>query len=254
MGKLHGPALAAVVLLLVGCSAPLVPDATPTPAASTVTDGEPELGKVLATGSLVDAGGATVGDVEIRAAAHGTNELVISGYRPVPEVVSGRLSLEPLFFEECHDQGLAVATGGLSSDAVQTFVLGDFDDLPFESDFVSFGLMENTAPTAGQDCLLRVVAVAELTWPDSTAVVPTDWEPVDSGPAVGAMGTTTVDAEGVPLTYLVAAGDTPDAIRVRFDLYWSSLAREDGTAMPMYPTIYEGEVLTFVAPLPITPE
>lgn len=252
MGKLHGPVFVAVVLLLVGCTAPVVLDASPTPAASSSPDSEPEVGSVLATGSLVDADGAPIGDVEIRAAAHGTNELVISGYQLVPEVVSGRLSLEPLFFDECHDQGLAVATGGLSSDAVQTFVLGDFDDLPFESDFVAFGLVENTPPTAERDCLLRVVAVAELTWPNSTAEVPTDWEPVDSGPVLGAMGTTTVDAEGTPLTYVVAAGDTPDAIRKRFDLYWSSLARQDGTAMPMYPTIYEGEVLTFVEPLPVT--
>jgi hypothetical protein len=240
-----------LTVLLAGCTAPLVPDPTPTPAASSASDETPEAGTVLATGSLVDSAGAAIGIVEIRAAAHGTNEVIISDYQPVAEVVSGRLSLEPRMFDECHDQGLAVATPEVSSDAVQTFTLGDFDDLPFESDFVSFGLVVNTTPAENSGCLLRVVAVADLAWPNSTAIVPTDWQPVDSGPAVGAMGTTTVDADGVPLTYLVAAGDTPDAIRTRFDLYWSSLARQDGTAMPKYPTIYEGEVLTFVAPLPV---
>jgi hypothetical protein len=86
---------------------------------------------------------------------------------------------------------------------------------------------------------------------NDATVVPTDWQPVDAGPREGAMGSTTVDGDGTPVAYVVAAGDTTDAIRARFDLYWSSLAREDGTRMPKYPTIYENEVLTFIEPLPV---
>lgn len=206
---------------------------------------------MLASGTLVDSAGAAIGDVEIHSAAHGTNELVITNYRAVAELVSARLYLEPLMFDECFDLGPAVANGDLSDEPEQTFALGDFDDLPFDPVFASLGLMTVTPPTAESDCLLDVVAIAELSWTNSSAVVPTDWQPIDSGPREGATGSTTVDDDGTPLTYVVASGDTPGAIRERFGLYWSSLAREDGTAMPKYPTIYENEVLTFVEPLPM---
>lgn len=248
MGRIHGSVIVALIVFLSGCTAPPVPTASPSASASSETD---ELGAVLATGTLLDAAGAAIGDVEIRSAAHGTSELVISNYEPVAELVSARLYLEPLMFDECFDMGPAVASGDLSADSAQTFVLGDFDDLPFEPNFPALGLMTLTTPTEESDCLLRVVAIADLTWTNSSASVPTDWQPVDSGPRAGAMGTTTVDADGIPLTYLVASGDTPDAIRERFDLYWSSLARADGTAMPKYTTIYVDEVLTFVPPLPV---
>ena len=83
--------------------------------------------------------------------------------------------------------------------------------------------------------------------PDATASPSAaDWLPVDSGPREGAMGTTTVDEDGIPISYTVAEGDTTDLIRVRFDIWWDSLAREDGTRMQKYPVIYAGEVLTFV--------
>lgn len=90
--------------------------------------------------------------------------------------------------------------------------------------------------------------------PDTPDVVATasptveDWRPVDSGPRDGAMGTATVDDDGIPVSYLVAEGDTADLIRLRFDIWWDSLAREDGRVLIKYPEIYAGEVLIFVPP------
>ena len=75
-----------------------------------------------------------------------------------------------------------------------------------------------------------------------------DWKPVDSGPRDGAMGTTTTDSDGVPVTYTVVEGDSADLIRLRFDIWWDSLACDDGMIMPKYPTIYPDEVLRFVPP------
>ena len=83
--------------------------------------------------------------------------------------------------------------------------------------------------------------------PDVTETsIADDWRPVDSGPREGAMGTTTVDEDGIPITYTVAEGDSADLIRLRFDIWWDSLAREDGTQLAKYPTLYVDEVLTFV--------
>ncbi len=90
--------------------------------------------------------------------------------------------------------------------------------------------------------------------PDTPDVVATasptveDWRPVDSGPREGAMGTTTLDDDGVPVSYVVVEGDTADLIRLRFDIWWDSLAREDGRVLIKYPEIYAGEVLIFVPP------
>lgn len=75
-----------------------------------------------------------------------------------------------------------------------------------------------------------------------------DWRPVDLGAREGATGTVTLDADGTPVTYEVAEGDTPDAIRARLDLPWFSLAREDGSFMTREVMIVTGEVLTFTLP------
>lgn len=72
---------------------------------------------------------------------------------------------------------------------------------------------------------------------------------VDGGPAEGAMGTTTVGDDGRPLTYTVVAGDTPDQIRARFDIWWDQLADSEGNRLDRVPTIYPGDVLTFTGSL-----
>lgn len=74
------------------------------------------------------------------------------------------------------------------------------------------------------------------------------WRPVDLGAREGATGAVTLDAEGAPVEYGVAAGDTPDAIRARLDLPWFSLAREDGSFMAREVMIVTGETLTFTLP------
>lgn len=82
----------------------------------------------------------------------------------------------------------------------------------------------------------------------ASAGTPNDWRPADSGARAGAEGTVSVDAEGVPISYVVAEGDTPDAIRTRFGLPWFSLARENGEFMPRETMILTGETLTFALP------
>lgn len=66
----------------------------------------------------------------------------------------------------------------------------------------------------------------------------------DSGARKGAMGEVTTDADGVPLTYTVVEGDTPDEIRMRFDIWWDQLVGPDGERLNS-PLIYPGDVLTF---------
>lgn len=68
---------------------------------------------------------------------------------------------------------------------------------------------------------------------------------IDSGPRKGAMGEVTTDADGVSVTYTVVEGDTPDEIRMRFDIWWDQLVGPDGERMPKDTRIYPGDVLTF---------
>ena len=77
-----------------------------------------------------------------------------------------------------------------------------------------------------------------------------DIDPIDLGPRTGAMGTVTLDENGVPATYTVADGDTADLIRGRFDIWWDQLAR-DGARLIQYPEIYVGDVLTFIPHDPV---
>ena len=68
---------------------------------------------------------------------------------------------------------------------------------------------------------------------------------LDGGPIAGAMGTTTLSADGRPLTYTVVEGDSADLIRKRFDIWWDQLANSDGTRLQKRPVLYVGQVLTF---------
>lgn len=68
---------------------------------------------------------------------------------------------------------------------------------------------------------------------------------VDGGPINGAMGTTTTDAAGNPVTYTVVEGDSADLIRKRFDIWWDQLANDDGVRLDRAPTLFVGQVLTF---------
>lgn len=70
-------------------------------------------------------------------------------------------------------------------------------------------------------------------------------DPVDLGPAAGAMGPVSTDAKGVPVSYTVVEGDSADLIRGRFDIWWDQLAR-DGSRLVKYPTLFAGDVLTFM--------
>lgn len=62
------------------------------------------------------------------------------------------------------------------------------------------------------------------------------------------MGPVTLDAEGRIETYTVVEGDSADLIRARFDIWWDSLADESGEPLAKYPTLFVGDVLTFVPP------
>lgn len=68
---------------------------------------------------------------------------------------------------------------------------------------------------------------------------------VDGGPIPGAMGTTTTTPAGRPLTYTVAAGDSADLIRKRFDIWWDQLADSDGFRLTKSAHVVAGQVLTF---------
>jgi len=64
------------------------------------------------------------------------------------------------------------------------------------------------------------------------------------------MGPVIADSKGVPVNYTVVEGDTADLIRGRFDIWWDQLAR-DGSRLIKYPTIYVGDVLTFIPHNPV---
>ena len=68
---------------------------------------------------------------------------------------------------------------------------------------------------------------------------------VDGGPINGAMGATTTDAAGNPLTYTVVEGDSADLIRKRFDIWWDQLADADGVRLTQGERVFVGQVLTF---------
>lgn len=67
----------------------------------------------------------------------------------------------------------------------------------------------------------------------------------DLGPRVGAMGAVELTPEGHPAHYTVVEGDTADAIRGRFDLWWDQLSR-DGVQLSEHPVVYPGDVLTII--------
>ena len=167
MGRLQA-GVWGLLILLTGCSAAGAgPEDTPGPNASpTATSNGASTGSVLATGSLIDSHGGAVGNIEVRVAEGGASEVVLSNYVPVEGSVSLQLSPETLTFEGCHDTGPVLEVGEIDTDPDQVFYAGRFDDLPFNSKFVMAGLMADTAPSEDRNCLLRVVAVAELTWAD----------------------------------------------------------------------------------------
>lgn len=166
IGRFHGLVWPSLVLLLAGCSAP-EPDSGPTsgpsPSPST-TEIREEIGTVLASGVLTDDRGGEVGEIVLRVAEGGASEVELSNYSPVEESVSLQLSPEALTFEGCHDTGPVLEVGELNTDPEQVFYAGRFDDLPFDSKFVMVGLMADVSPTIERDCLLQVMAIAELSW------------------------------------------------------------------------------------------
>lgn len=69
-------------------------------------------------------------------------------------------------------------------------------------------------------------------------------EILDLGAREGATGTVEVNANGTPYLYTVAAGDYPDAICYRFNLYSEQLVFHD-SGEPVWVEIYPGDVIRF---------
>lgn len=72
-----------------------------------------------------------------------------------------------------------------------------------------------------------------------------DFSVVDGGHQLGAMGTATFEEDGTPRTYTVVEGDSADAIRARFNIWWDQLASDDGVRLIKQATVYPGDVLLF---------
>lgn len=234
-------ALAILALALTGCdaAAPVhtASEATPsapTPAIPVIPDGT-----VVATGSFA---GGTEGTIEIVAVTGGGFELHLDGFRtdltPPYDLLLSPYALTPDL--TCLD-GFAFDLGNVE-EGQEVYPLGKME--PWQGDPSFFdGVVLGQLIEADKDangCLRSIVARAPLNW-----TIP-DLRPglavVDSGPAGGAMGTTTV-RDGKPVSYTVVTNDLLDEIAARFgiateDLFYLNPGRLPN---PTDPIAYVGE-------------
>lgn len=178
----------------------------------------PATGAVLATGVMVDASGAPIGEVTIAHLGH--TRVTVTSTAPTREAPAFDLqaSPHPVDVGDCFDSGWRLGVGPASeSEFVVPTGIGS-GDLSFLDAIV---LVEGPPPGgaeawAASGCLARASAVAPLTWavPDQRPGLIVE----DAGATSGASGTVGLDADGAPASYTVARNDVMAVIARRFGI------------------------------------